>query len=42
MREGLVSESAAPVMDRLVSPGGDPWKQQQTHESLAQYLLEAG
>jgi XTP/dITP diphosphohydrolase len=28
------------VMDRLASPGGDPWKQQQTHESLAQYLLE--
>jgi XTP/dITP diphosphohydrolase len=28
------------VMDRLASPGGDPWKQQQTHESLAPYLLE--
>jgi NTP pyrophosphatase (non-canonical NTP hydrolase) len=28
------------VMDRLVSPGGDPWKQQQTHASLAPYLLE--
>jgi XTP/dITP diphosphohydrolase len=28
------------VMDRLVSPGGDPWKQQQTHRSLAPYLLE--
>jgi XTP/dITP diphosphohydrolase len=27
-------------MDRLRSPGGDPWKQQQTHASLAQYLLE--
>jgi XTP/dITP diphosphohydrolase len=23
-----------------VSPGGDPWKRQQTHETLAQYLLE--
>jgi XTP/dITP diphosphohydrolase len=31
---------AVAVMDRLVSPGGDPWKQQQTHETLAQYLLE--
>ena len=31
---------AVTVMDRLASPGGDPWKQQQTHESLAQYLLE--
>ena len=31
---------AAAVMDRLVSPGGDPWKQQQTHRSLAPYLLE--
>lgn len=31
---------AVSVVDRLVSPGGDPWKQQQTHWSLAQYLLE--
>lgn len=31
---------AVAVTDRLRSPGGDPWKQQQTHESLAQYLLE--
>ncbi|WP_067496203.1 MazG family protein [Actinoplanes sp. TFC3] len=31
---------AVAVMDRLASPGGDPWKRQQTHESLAQYLLE--
>jgi XTP/dITP diphosphohydrolase len=31
---------AVAVMDRLVSPGGDPWKQQQTHRSLAPYLLE--
>lgn len=28
------------VMDRLVSPGGDPWKQEQTHQTLARYLLE--
>jgi XTP/dITP diphosphohydrolase len=27
-------------MDRLASPGGDPWKRQQTHQSLAPYLLE--
>ena len=31
---------AVAVMDRLISPGGDPWKQQQTHQSLAPYLLE--
>ncbi|GGK91809.1 MazG nucleotide pyrophosphohydrolase domain-containing protein [Mangrovihabitans endophyticus] len=31
---------AVEVMDRLVSPGGDPWKQQQSHRSLAPYLLE--
>jgi XTP/dITP diphosphohydrolase len=31
---------AVAVMDRLASPGGDPWKQQQTHASLAPYLLE--
>ena len=31
---------AVAVMDRLVSPGGDPWKRQQTHETLAKYLLE--
>lgn len=28
------------VMDRLASPGGDPWKRAQTHESLAEFLLE--
>jgi len=31
---------AVAVLDRLISPGGDPWKQQQTHQSLAPYLLE--
>ena len=31
---------AVAVMDRLASPGGDPWKLQQTHASLAPYLLE--
>jgi XTP/dITP diphosphohydrolase len=31
---------AVAVMDRLASPGGDPWKRQQTHQTLAQYLLE--
>jgi XTP/dITP diphosphohydrolase len=31
---------AVTVIDRLVSPGGDPWKQQQTHASLARYMLE--
>jgi NTP pyrophosphatase (non-canonical NTP hydrolase) len=28
------------AIDRLASPGGDPWKHQQTHASLARYLLE--
>ncbi len=28
------------TMDRLASPGGDPWKRAQTHASLAPYLLE--
>lgn len=28
------------VMDQLRSPGGCPWDAQQTHESLARYLLE--
>ena len=28
------------VMDRLRSPGGCPWDAEQTHASLAQYLLE--
>jgi XTP/dITP diphosphohydrolase len=31
---------AVTVMDRLASPGGDPWKREQTHQSLAKYLLE--
>ena len=31
---------AVAVMDRLVSPGGDPWKRQQDHRTLAPYLLE--
>ncbi|HEY2671600.1 MAG TPA: MazG family protein [Rugosimonospora sp.] len=28
------------VMDRLASPGGDPWKLAQTHRSLAKFMLE--
>lgn len=31
---------AVAVLDRLASPGGDPWKRQQTHESLARFMLE--
>lgn len=31
---------AVAVIDRLLAPGGDPWKRSQTHESLAKYLLE--
>lgn len=28
------------IMDRLLAPGGCPWDQEQTHESLKKYLLE--
>ncbi|SCF33662.1 XTP/dITP diphosphohydrolase [Micromonospora matsumotoense] len=31
---------AVEVMDRLASPGGDPWKRAQTHRSLAGFLIE--
>ncbi|HZN71507.1 MAG TPA: MazG family protein [Micromonosporaceae bacterium] len=31
---------AVAVMDHLVSPGGDPWKRAQTHQTLARFLLE--
>ena len=31
---------AVEVMDRLRSPGGCPWDAEQTHRSLARYLLE--
>lgn len=31
---------AVEVMDRLASPGGDPWKRAQTHGSLAGFLIE--
>jgi XTP/dITP diphosphohydrolase len=31
---------AVAVMDRLQSPGGDPWKRAQNHRTLAPYLLE--
>lgn len=31
---------AVAVLDRLSSPGGDPWKRAQTHRSLAGFLLE--
>jgi XTP/dITP diphosphohydrolase len=31
---------AVEVMARLLAPGGDPWKQAQTHQTLAPYLLE--
>jgi XTP/dITP diphosphohydrolase len=33
-------ERLVQVMDQLRSPGGCPWDAQQTHESLARYLLE--
>ncbi|MDG4828598.1 MazG family protein [Solwaraspora sp. WMMD1047] len=31
---------AVAVLDRLLAPGGDPWKRAQTHETLAHFLLE--
>ncbi|CAB4656703.1 hypothetical protein GM51_5240 [freshwater metagenome] len=33
-------EQLVQVMDQLRSPGGCPWDAEQTHESLARYLLE--
>ncbi len=37
---GAVLIEAVAVMDRLRSPGGCPWDAEQTHASLAPYLLE--
>ncbi|HVS67368.1 MAG TPA: MazG family protein [Mycobacteriales bacterium] len=37
---GAALLQAVAVMDRLRSPGGCPWDAEQTHESLAPYLLE--
>jgi XTP/dITP diphosphohydrolase len=33
-------DRAVEIMDRLRSPGGCPWDAEQTHRSLARYLLE--
>lgn len=33
-------ENLVAVVDRLLGPGGCPWDQEQTHESLKQHLLE--
>ncbi len=33
-------DQAVAVVDRLVSPGGCPWDAEQTHRSLARFLLE--
>ncbi len=33
-------QRAVEVMDRLRSPGGCPWDAEQTHRSLARYLIE--
>jgi tetrapyrrole methylase family protein/MazG family protein len=33
-------DELAYVVDRLLGPGGCPWDQEQTHESLKKYLLE--
>lgn len=40
VRIGLALVEAAEVMDRLRSPGGCPWDREQTHASLAPYLIE--
>ncbi|HVV77052.1 MAG TPA: MazG family protein [Mycobacteriales bacterium] len=37
---GAALVDAVAVMDRLRSPGGCPWDAEQTHASLAPYLLE--
>ncbi len=37
---GAALLEAVAVMDRLRSPGGCPWDAEQTHRSLAPYLLE--
>ncbi len=37
---GAALLDAVTVMDRLRSPGGCPWDAEQTHDSLAPYLLE--
>ncbi|WP_041941065.1 MULTISPECIES: nucleoside triphosphate pyrophosphohydrolase [Frankia] len=37
---GSILLDAVAVMDRLRSPGGCPWDAEQTHESLAPYLIE--
>jgi XTP/dITP diphosphohydrolase len=37
---GAALLDAVAVMDRLRSPGGCPWDAEQTHDSLAPYLLE--
>ncbi len=37
---GAALLEAVAVMDRLRSPGGCPWDAEQTHQSLAPYLLE--
>jgi XTP/dITP diphosphohydrolase len=39
-REPSQLDRAVEVMDRLRSPGGCPWDAEQTHHSLARYLLE--
>src|SRR3954469_1329492 len=33
-------DRAVEIMDRLRSPGGCPWDAEQTHASLAKYLVE--
>jgi XTP/dITP diphosphohydrolase len=42
-REGAAGDrllDVVKIIDTLVSPGGDPWKREQTHQTLARYLLE--
>ncbi len=40
VEQGDVLEELVQVVDRLLGPGGCPWDQAQTHESLKRHLLE--
>ncbi|BBO24010.1 MAG TPA: nucleoside triphosphate pyrophosphohydrolase [Fimbriimonadaceae bacterium] len=40
VRRGDALEALVQVVDRLLGPGGCPWDQEQTHESLRRHLIE--
>ena len=37
---GSKTEELAMIMNRLLGPDGCPWDKEQTHQSLARYLIE--